>query len=176
MLSSDSSALFGSHSKAKVGIKQTTQHEDASDAVILNGVKVEITGKNKITVDANSGGTVSVSPSEAAAGEKVEIKVAPKSGYRMKTLTVTDANGNNVPVSTDNNGNYSFVMPNSDVIIKVTFSAKSTSSSDSSNPKTGDDFNPAAWNAVAMTSLLALTVLMLNKKKYCQKDCSDQEV
>ena len=159
-------------SAAKVGIKQTAQHEDASDAVILNGVKVEITGKNKITVDANSGGTVSVSPSEAAAGEKVEIKVAPKSGYRMKTLVVTDAKGNHVPVSTDNNGNYSFVMPEGNVTIKVTFTTKSTSSSDSSNPKTGDDFNPAAWHAVAMTSLLALAVLMLNKKKHC----SDQEV
>ena len=156
-------------SKAKVGISKTAQDEDASDAVILNDVKVEITGKNKITVDADSGGTVSVSPKEAAEGEKVEIKVAPKTGYRMKTLTVTDAKGNHVPVSTDNNGNYSFVMPNSDVTIKVTFTAKSTSSSDSSNPKTGDDFNPAAGNAVAMTSLLALAMLMLNKKKYCQE-------
>ena len=30
-------------------------------------------------------------------------------------------------------------------------------------------FNMAAWNAVAMTSLLALAVLMLNKKKFYQK-------
>ena len=156
-------------SKGKVGIKQTAQDEDASDAVILNDVNIEISGKYKITVDANSGGTVSVSPKEATAGEKVEIKVTPKTGYRLKTLTVTDAKGNNVPVSTDNNGIYSFVMPNSNVTVKVTFTAKSTATSDSSNPKTGDDFNFAAWNTVAMTSLLALAWLMLNKKKYGQK-------
>ena len=47
--------------------------------------------------------------------------------------------------------------------------AKSTATSDSSNPKTGDDFNLAAWNTVAMSSLLALAVLMRNKKKYGQK-------
>ena len=37
---------------------------------------------------------------------------------------------------------------------KVTFTAKSTASSDNSNPKTGDDFNFVMWNTVIMTSLL----------------------
>ena len=155
-------------SKAKVGISETAQDEDASAAFIPHDVNVEIGGKYKITVDANNGGTVSVSPKEAAAGEKIEIKVTPNSGYRMKTLTVTDAEGKNVAVSTDNNGKYSFVMPNSNVTVKVTFTAKSTASSDSSNPKTGDDFNLAAWNTIALTSLLALAVVVLNKKKFYQ--------
>lgn len=151
--------------KAKVGIKQTAQSEDASDARILNDVKIEISGKYKITVNANSGGTVSVSPAEAAEGEKVEIKVTPKSGYRMKTLTVTDAKGNNVSVSTDNNGKYSFVMPEGNVTVKVIFTVKTTVSSDSSNPKTGDDFNLTAWNATGMISLAFLVILIFNKKK-----------
>lgn len=155
-------------SKAKVGIRETAQDEDASAAFIPHDVNVEIGGKYKITVDANNGGTVSVSPKEAAAGEKIEIKVTPNSGYRMKTLTVTDAEGKNVAVSTDNNGKYSFVMPNRNVTVKVTFTAKSTASSDSSNPKTGDDFNLAAWNTIALTSLLALAVVVLNKKKFYQ--------
>ena len=155
-------------SKAKVGIRETAQDEDASAAFIPHDVNVEIGGKYKITVDANNGGTVSVSPKEAAAGEKIEIKVTPNSGYRMKTLTVTDAEGKNVAVSTDNNGKYSFVMPNSNVTVKVTFTAKSTASSDSSNPQTGDDFNLAAWNTIALTSLLALAVVVLNKKKFYQ--------
>ncbi len=150
--------------KAKVGIKQTAQSEDASDARILNDVKIEISGKYKITVNANSGGTVSVSPSEAAAGEKVQVTVTPKSGYRMKTLSVTDAKGNNVSVSTDNNDKYSFVMPEGDVTVQVTFTAKYTASSDSSNPRTGDDFNLDAWNTATLISLLAL-VILLNKRK-----------
>lgn len=126
-------------------------------------------GGHSISVSAGSGGTVTVNPSEAAGGETVVITVTPKSGYEMKTLTVTDANGKNVTVLTDNNGKYSFVMPDGKVTVKVTFNAKSTSTADKSNPKTGDDFNMAAWNAVAMTSLLALAVLMLNKKKFYQK-------
>ena len=112
-----------------------------------------------------SGGTVTVSPKESQAGTRVEIKVTPKSGYEMKTLTVTDANGKNVSVNTDNNGKYSFVMPESDVTIKVTFGVKSTSAADKSNPKTGDDFGLAAWNATAIISLAVLAILILNKKK-----------
>ena len=126
-------------------------------------------GGHDISVSAGSGGTVTINPTEAAGGETVVITVTPKSGYEMKTLTVTDANGKNVTVLTDNNGKYSFVMPDGKVTVKVTFNAKSTSTADKSNPKTGDDFNMAAWNAVAMTSLLALAVLMLNKKKFYQK-------
>jgi hypothetical protein len=60
-------------------------------------------------------------------------------------------------------------MPEGNVAVKVTFTAKSTASSDNSNPKTGDDFNFVMWNTVIMTSLLALAVLILNKKKLYQK-------
>ena len=151
---------------AKVGIRETAQEKDAADAVILNDVPLKVTADTyKINVADTSGGTVTVSPKEAQAGTRVEIKATPKSGYEMKTLTVTDANGKNVSVNTDNNGKYSFVMPESDVTIKVTFGVKSTSAADQSNPKTGDDFGLAAWNATAIISLAVLTILILNKKK-----------
>jgi len=155
---------------AKVGIRETAQEKDAADAVILNDVPLKVTADTyKINVADTSGGTVTVSPKEAQAGTRVEIKVTPKSGYEMKTLTVTDANGKNVSVNTDNNGKYSFVMPESDVTIKVTFGVKSTSAADKSNPKTGDDFGLAAWNATAIISLTILAVLILQKKKRYQK-------
>lgn len=151
---------------AKVGIRETAQEKDAADAVILNNVTLKITADAyEIKVADTSGGTVTVSPKEAKPGTRVEIKVTPKSGYEMKTLTVTEANGKNVSVNTDNNGKYSFVMPESDVTIKVTFGVKSTSAADKSNPKTGDDFNLAVWNATAIISLAVLTILILNKKK-----------
>lgn len=151
---------------AKIGIRETAQEKDAADAVILNDVSFKITADTyKIKVADTSGGTVTVSPKDAQAGTRVEIKVTPKSGYEMKTLTVTDANGKNVSVTTDNNGKYSFVMPESDVTIKVTFGVKSTSAADQSNPKTGDEFNLAAWNAAAIISLTVLAILILNKKK-----------
>ena len=79
---------------AKVGIRETAQEKDAADAVILNNVTLKITADAyEIKVADTSGGTVTVNPKEAQAGTRVEIKVTPKSGYEMKTLTVTDANG-----------------------------------------------------------------------------------
>ena len=156
--------------EAKVGIKETAQEVDAADAVILKDVTVVVGGGSyTIDVAGTSGGTVSVSHSEAAAGERVAITVTPKSGYRLKTLIVTTASGKNVPVSTDNNGKYSFVMPAENVTVKAAFTAKSTASADTSNPKTGDDFNLLIWNTEAITSLMVLAVLLLTQKKSCRK-------
>ena len=72
-------------------------------------------------------------------------------------------------ISTDNSGTYSFVMPEGNVTIKATFTAQSTDMADFSNPRTSDDFNLAVYIASAMTSLLVLVVLILNRKKICRK-------
>ena len=152
---------------AEVGITETAHMQDASAAVVRNDVAVEIgeAGIFDIHIAKTSGGTVSASTGKAAAGETVSISVTPRSGYRLKTLTVTAANGENISVSADENGKFSFIMPDADVTIKATFTAKSLFSSDDSNPRTGDDFDIVAWNAVAVTSLLALAVLTQKKKK-----------
>ena len=50
-----------------------------------------------------------------------------------------------------------------------TFTAQSTDTADTSNPKTSDDFNIAVYIASAMTNLLVLAVLILNRKKICRK-------
>lgn len=156
--------------EAKVGIRQTAQEMDAADADILNDVTVTInSGRYNVHVATSTGGNVSVNPSEAAAGTRVVITVSPNVGNRLQTLTVTRENGENVPVSTDNSGTYSFIMPEENVTIKTTFTAQSTDTADTSNPKTSDDFNIAVYIASAMTSLLVLAVLILNRKKICRK-------
>ena len=155
---------------AKVGISQTAQEMDAADAVILNDVTVTVnSGRYNVHVATSTGGNVSVNPSEAAAGTRVVITVSPNVGNRLQTLTVTRENGENVPVSTDNSGTYSFIMPEENVTIKATFTAQSTDMADFSNPRTSDDFNLAVYIASAMTSLLVLAVLILNRKKICRK-------
>lgn len=63
-------------------------------------------------------GSVSVSKNSAMAGDTVTITATPSSGYEVNTITVKDAKNNNVTVS----GN-SFVMPESDVTVTVTFKA-----------------------------------------------------
>ena len=40
---------------------------------------------------------------------------------------------------------------------------------DTTNPKTGDDFQMVFWNGMMMTAALSLAVLLLNKKKVFEK-------
>lgn len=47
----------------------------------------------------------------------------------------------------------------------IVISAKATASGDPSNPRTGDDRYLVVWNAVSITSLLALAALVLGKKR-----------
>ena len=47
----------------------------------------------------------------------------------------------------------------------IVASAKATASGDSTNPRTSDDSNLVLWNTVSITSLLALAVLVLGKKR-----------
>lgn len=54
------------------------------------------------------------------------------------------------------------ILNNTDIVV----SAKAKASGDSSNPRTGDNSNLVLWNTVAVTSLLALAVLV-KKRKDC---------
>ena len=47
----------------------------------------------------------------------------------------------------------------------IVISAKAIASGDPSNPRTGDDRYLVVWNAVSITSLLALAALVLGKKR-----------
>ena len=70
-----------------------------------------------VTVDGGiTGGTVTSDKRAARAGETVTLTVAPGQDMALKTLTVTDANGDPVTVS-----NNSFAMPHSDVTVSATF-------------------------------------------------------
>ena len=69
-----------------------------------------------IAVEPTVNGSVSADSFAALSGETVTLTLTPDSGYELKRLTVTDANGDPVTV----NGN-SFVMPDTAVTVKVTF-------------------------------------------------------
>ena len=65
-----------------------------------------------VTVNKPEGGTVTA-PAGAYAGQTVRLQVS----QGLKTITVTDANGEEVEISED----YTFVMPDSDVTVTATF-------------------------------------------------------
>ena len=68
-----------------------------------------------------SNGTVAVSSGNAGRGTIVTITVTPDEGYRLDTLTVTDAAGNKLVLTDKGNGKYTYVMPASKVSIEATF-------------------------------------------------------
>ena len=76
----------------------------------------------EISVPRTQGGTVDVSPANAAAGRQVTIDVRPDAGYVVRSVTVTAANGRQLNL-TRRGSSYVFTMPGSSVDIQVEFRA-----------------------------------------------------
>lgn len=66
-------------------------------------------------------GRVTVSPSSAAKGSVVTLTVTADTGFALKTLTVTDGQGNQLKLDDKGNGKYTFTMPGSQVEISASF-------------------------------------------------------
>ena len=75
-----------------------------------------------VSVPRVDNGTVSVTPSSASKGTTVTITVKPNDGYELDKLTVTDKDGNRLPISDQGNGKYTFTMPSGKVSVDASFS------------------------------------------------------
>ncbi len=73
---------------------------------------------NIIIADDIQNGTVEADMETAAEGVEVTLTINPEEGYKLSTLTVTDASSNPITVS-DNK----FIMPASNVTVSATFEA-----------------------------------------------------
>ena len=69
-------------------------------------------------------GTITVEPEKAQAGDEVVITATPDAGYKLAELTVKDANGNEVELTKNENGTYSFTQPDGEVTIEGKFIVK----------------------------------------------------
>ena len=102
-----------------------------------------------IAVDGGSHGDVTVWPEEAKQGTTVTVTVDPDKGYEVDEVVITDENGKEITVTDKGNGKYTFVMPNGDVDITVTFreiDATAECGRDVSCPLSGyRDLDPRAW-------------------------------
>ncbi|MBQ3404692.1 MAG: S-layer homology domain-containing protein [Oscillospiraceae bacterium] len=83
-------------------------------------------------------GTVTVSPAKATAGVDVTVTPKPADGYETDKVTGTDKNGKEVPVTANDDGTYSFVMPEGGATVTASFKEKAPD-----NPP-GHDNCPAA--------------------------------
>ncbi|WP_370767160.1 hypothetical protein [Ruminococcus sp.] len=81
------------------------------------------TTKYDVTVDKNiTNGKVTTSATSLAAGKTFTVTATPNVGYELDTVTVTTAEGKNVPAT--NESTHTYTMPASNVIVSATFAQK----------------------------------------------------
>ncbi len=76
--------------------------------------------KYAVSCGTFANGSVVASPATAAARTSVTLTISPASGYKLASLTVTDAGGTSVSVSGTNNSR-TFTMPAKNVTVSATF-------------------------------------------------------
>lgn len=81
------------------------------------------TAKYEPTISDSENGKVSVDPKAPAKGDTVTVTAFPDEGYTLGSLTVKDAKGNEVPVTKNADGTYSFTQPSGKVTITPVFEA-----------------------------------------------------
>ena len=94
----------------------------ASNVTVYANFKQATSGNLPITIDSNiQNGSVSANVAKASEGDKVFLSNRPAPGYDLQKYTVTDANGQVVPVT----GNM-FTMPATGVRVSATFAQVGT--------------------------------------------------
>ncbi len=101
------------------GTYDLTLTENTDGSLTLTYVEYVAPVSYDVTVAATTNGTVTADPTSAVEGATVTLTVTPDEGYQLASLTVTDANENNVAVSEN-----TFVMPAANVIVTATFEQK----------------------------------------------------
>ena len=74
-----------------------------------------------VRVDETEGGTVRVTPANAAEGSTVTIVVTPDQGQELRSLEVVDKDGDSLELTDLGGGRYSFEMPSGKVTVKAEF-------------------------------------------------------
>ena len=143
-----------------------------------SNIRVVVTYKlitKNITISDSNNGTTTVDVDDLKkvnAGTVVKVTVTPDDGYELEEIVVTDEDGNEIELSSDN----TFVMPTKDVIIKTTFKNNTNNGSTAENttddtsielPKTGDNIGNIV--VISIFSIFGLACTMyLNKKRRLQ--------
>ena len=92
-------------------------------------------------------GTTTISPSRPAAGMTVTITAAPDEGYEVEKVVVADRNGNEIKVTDNEDGTYSFSQPAGSVTIAVTYAEEKCGGTEADNcPSLAfDDLDTTMW-------------------------------
>ena len=96
-----------------------------ADDVTIFATFTSIAGSHQIQIPDNAYGTVTARKdgnrvTSANEGDRIDLNFSPASEYHLSAVSVTDANGQSVPVES-RNGWFSFTMPGSAVTVSATF-------------------------------------------------------
>lgn len=137
-------------------------------------VTIDVTFKDKspapaleyeVTIEKTTGGSVTVSDKTPHAGDTVTITVDPDDGKKVSEVTVTEESGRSVKATKNAGGTYSYVQPDCDVTIKVTF--RDTTIFD--NPQTGGNSNLLLWSCLLTASMVCMIIVVVTGRKKAAK-------
>lgn len=110
----------------------------------------EIKEPHNVTVTAGDNGIASAEPASAIVGTTIVVTAQANEGYEVASVAVTGADGAPVEFVDNGDGTYSFVMPDSDVEVSVSF-ASTTCDGGEDCPSHGfTDVDPNQWYHAAI--------------------------
>lgn len=97
---------------------------------------------HSVIASAGEGGTLTVTPTKAAAGTYISFTPSPSPGYGINKWTISDARGKRITVSSWDGTSGTFAMPDSDASINVTFIKKGAGGDTGEEEKPTDPSKP----------------------------------
>ena len=89
--------------------------------VLAKKTETDPTPGNDVTINDPEGGDVEISDESPEAGDTVTITPIPDKGKEVDKVVVKDEDGNEILVTDNGDGTYSYVQPDGGVTIEVTF-------------------------------------------------------
>lgn len=114
--------------------------------------------KYDVNKKENVGGTINTSSSISLAGEKIVVNIELEEGYSIENITILDMDNNEIEYKKNKDGQYEFIMPDSDVLIDAIFTKKEV------NPET-TDFIVIVFGVLLIVSLVILYIKHRNIMK-----------
>ncbi len=90
-------------------------------------------------------GTVTADPTDASEGDTVTLTVTPDEGYELGELKVTDAGGNEIELTDNGDGTYTFTMPAGKVNVSAKFEEAEPFRFDDVRDENEYYFDPVYW-------------------------------
>ena len=112
------------------------------------------TTRYTVTVEDSANGEVSSSHSRASRGTTVTLTITPDDGYILDELVVTDANGDELDLTRNSRGQYTFTMPRSRVTVEASFVEGEEPGHDCPS-EDYDDLSTSAWYHSAVDYVLS---------------------